>query len=67
MSSINLVNLIIWLEKKLIINQDKKSDKFNAKEKSLQMSWKYIILIFLKGLHNLICKQKKLNENEMIA
>jgi hypothetical protein len=33
LSSINLVNLIIWLEKKLIINQDKKSDNDSMQKK----------------------------------
>jgi hypothetical protein len=37
LSSINLINLIIWLEKKTLkTNQKKKNEQWLAKEKSLQ-------------------------------
>ena len=35
------------------------NDSMQKKKKSLQISWKYTILIFLKGFHDLICKQNK--------
>jgi len=56
MNLINSVNLIIWLENKILITNKakKQQQQFNAKDECLLILWKYIFTIFIKCLNDLL-------------